>query len=114
MGNPWGFAGRKLNPRLEESLRRHFGIGALFGKVESPFRGYNLFCYVHVLATYGAARKSPKDRQACGALEARLVDGRVVVENLSRGLASLAFCREGDPSHRATMRYREIARNVPE
>ena len=89
-----------------------FGIGTLFGKLEYPFLRYNLFFYVYVLSFYEAARKSPKFRQALGALEAKVVDSQIVVENPNRGLAKLAFCRKGEPSHLATKRYREILKNV--
>ena len=89
-----------------------FGIGTLFGKVEYPFRRYNLFFFVYVLSFYEAARKSPKFRQALRALEAKLVDGKLVVENPNRGLAQLALCRKGEPSVLATRRYREILKNL--
>ena len=90
----------------------YFGIGTLFGQVEYPFLRYNLFFYVYVLSFYEAARKSPKFHQALRALEAKLVDGQVVVENPHRGLAKLAFCRKGEPSRLATCRYRQIRQNV--
>lgn len=90
----------------------NFGIGTLFGKVEYPFLRYNIFYYVHVLSFYDAGKKSPKFRQALKALEEKLVDGKAVVENPNRGLAKLAFCRKGEPSHLATKRYREVLRNV--
>jgi len=89
-----------------------FGIGSLFGKLEYPFLRYNLFFFVYVLSFYGVARKSPKFRRALGALEEKVVDGKLVVENPNRGLAKLAFCRKGEPSRLATKRYKEILRNV--
>jgi len=89
-----------------------FGIGTLFGQVEYPFRRYNLFFYVYVLSFYEAARKSPMFREAFAALEERVVDGKVVVENPNRRLARLALCERGKPSRLATKRYREILKNL--
>ncbi len=90
----------------------HFGIGTLFMQVEYPFLRYNLFYYVHVLSHYAAARKDPRFRQALRALEDRLLDGKIVVENPNRRLAKLDFCRKVEPSTAATKRYREIRKNV--
>ncbi len=90
----------------------NFGIGTLFGKIEYPFLRYNLFFYAYVLSFYESARKSPRFRQALRALESKLVDGQVVVENPNRGLAELAFCRKGEPSQLATRRYQEILENI--
>lgn len=89
-----------------------FGIGTLFGKVEYPFLRYNLFFYVYVLSFYEAARKSPPFRKALAALEAKTVDGKIVVENPNLGLAELDFCRNGEPSVLATKRYRQLLKNV--
>ena len=84
----------------------------MFGKIEYPFLRYNLFFYVYVLSFYEAARKSPRFRQALEALEAKLVDGKIVVENPNRGLARLNFCKRGEPSQLATKRHGEILRNL--
>ena len=89
-----------------------FGIGTLFGKIEYPFLRYNLFYYVYVLSFYGSAKRRPAFRQALAALDKKLVDGRIPVENPNRGLAKLLFCRKGQPSHLATKRYREIQKNL--
>lgn len=89
-----------------------FGIGTLFMQVEHPFLRYNLFFYVHVLSFYATARRAAPFREALRALQAKLQDGRVVVERPHRRLASMAFCRQGEPSAAATRRYREILRNV--
>lgn len=89
-----------------------FGIGTLFGKTEYPFLRYNLFFYVYVLSFYDAAQKRPEFRQALEALQAKLMDGAVVVENPNRGLAKFAFCRKGESSRLATRRYREILDNI--
>ena len=81
-------------------------------KVEYPFLRYNLFCYVHVLSFYDAARRNATFRRAFETLESKLVDGRVVVENPNRKLARLSFCEKGRPSRLATKRYREILKNI--
>lgn len=86
----------------------HFGIGTLFGKLEYPFFRYNLFAYVYVLSFYPAAHDRKEFREARAALEAKLVDGAIVVESPKRGLAALAFCAKGKKSAPATKRYREI------
>ena len=89
-----------------------FGIGTLFMQVEYPFLRYNLFFYTYVLSFYRAAKRAPAFRRALRALQSRLVDGRVVVENPNRKLAGLAFCRKGEPSRAATQRYHEILKNI--
>ncbi len=90
----------------------HFGIGTLFMQVEYPFLRYNLFGYVYVLSFYAAARRTRAFRAALAALESKLSDGRLIVENPSRGLAKLAFCEKGRPSRAATRRYGELLKNV--
>jgi len=89
-----------------------FGIGTLFGKTEYPSLRYNLLFYVYVLSFYRAAHRSTAFRQALGALQDRLVDGALVIDNPNRRLAALDFCRKGKPSRLATKRYREILENV--
>lgn len=51
-------------------------------------------------------------REAPRALEQKLVDGEVVVENPHRRLGKLGLCRKGEPSPLATKRYREIVKNA--
>jgi len=90
----------------------HYGIGALFMKVEYPFFRYNLFYYVYVLSFYNVAKRDLRFRDALRALESKLVDGKIVVENPSRKLAGFLFCKKGEPSELATRRYHEILRNL--
>ncbi len=90
----------------------HFGIGTLFMKVEYPLFRYNLFNYVYVLSFYQHARSDPRFQEALRALQAKLVDRMVVVENPNRRLAGLSFCRKGMPSAAATRHYREVLRNL--
>lgn len=90
----------------------HFGIGTLFMKVEYPLLRYNLFNYVYVLSFYDYARRDQRFREALKVLQSKLVDGRVVVENPHRELASLSFCRKGFTSNAATRQYGQILRNL--
>lgn len=90
----------------------HFGIGTLFMKVEYPFFRYNLFFYVYVLSFYNKARKDSRFLEALRVLESKLVNGKVVVENPNRKLASFSFCKKGEPSELATARYQEIQKNL--
>lgn len=90
----------------------HYGIGKLFMQVEYPLRRYNLFNYVYVLSFYERARSDPHFRQALEALESKMRDGRVVVENPHRKLANLSFCTKDAPSDAATAHYQRILQNT--
>ncbi len=89
-----------------------FGIGSLFVQVEYPFLRYNLFYYVYVLSFFDVAKKTKPFKEALATLEAKLVDGQVVVENPNRRLAKFAFCEKGQPGRLATKRFREIRKNM--
>ena len=86
----------------------HYGIGSLFLQVSYPLADYHLFSWVQVLSHYERARADPRFAEALADLEARLVDGQVVPERVSRAFAGLQFCRKGAPSPLATLRYAEI------
>jgi len=45
-------------------------------------------------------------------LESKLVDGQIVVERVVPKLAGFSFCKKGQPSELATLRYHEILRNL--
>ncbi len=90
----------------------HYGIGTLFMQVEYPFGNYNLFQYVYVLSFYNRAKSDPRFLEALAALQAKLVDGMIVVERIVPKLAKLNFCKKGEPSMLATKRYHEILRNI--
>lgn len=90
----------------------HYGMGTLFMQVEYPFRNYNLFIYVYVLSFYKRARENSRFLEAFKTLEAKLVNGKIVVERIVPKLAKLSFCKKGEPSELATMRYREILGNL--
>lgn len=90
----------------------HYGIGSLFMQVAYPFFTYNLFFYVYVLSFYGRAKRDERFLEALATLQAKLRDGQIVVERPNPRLASLAFCKKGEPSSLATQRYRELLRTV--
>lgn len=90
----------------------HYGIGTLFMQVEYPFRNYNLFVYVYVLSFYNRAKEDKRFLEALKMLKSKTVDGQIVVERIVPKLAGLSFCKKGETSALATMRYHEILRNV--
>ena len=89
-----------------------YGIGSRFMQVEYPLWYYSLFQYVYVLSFYDRAKSDERFLEAFGALRDKLVDGRIVVERNSPKLASLRFCKKGQPSELATKRYHEIVANL--
>ena len=90
----------------------HYGIGTLFMQVEYPFGSYNLFQYVYVLSFYDRAKKDGRFLEALGALQTKLVNGQIVVERVVPKLANFCFCKKGEPSELATLRYEEILANL--
>jgi hypothetical protein len=90
----------------------HYGIGTLFMQVEYPFGSYNLFQYVYVLSFYDRAKKDGRFLEALSALQTKLVNGQIVVERVVPKLATLEFCKKGEPSELATLRYEEILANL--
>lgn len=91
----------------------HFGIGTLFVQVEFPFLRYNLFHYVYVLSFYERARRDRRYLEALRTFESKLDARRqVIVERPNRRLAHLSICETGRPSAIATVRYREMAKNL--
>ncbi len=90
----------------------HYGIGTLFMQAEYPFRTYNLLLYVYVLSFYDRAKKDMRFLDALKTLESQMVDGKLVVRRTHRKLAEFAFCKQGEPSELATVRYREILENL--
>ena len=81
-------------------------------KVEYLFFRYNLFFYVYVLSFYERAKKDQRFLEALKVLEAKLVNGKIVVENPNRKLAGFSFCKKGEPSDLATECYHEILKNL--
>lgn len=93
----------------------HFGIGTLFMQVEYPFHRYNLFYYVYVLSFYEKARKDERFLEALELLSKKLDSkSRMIVERPNRKLEKFSFCRKGEPSEAATLRYLEILQNLSE
>jgi len=90
----------------------HYGIGALFMKVEYPFFRYNLFFYVYVLSFYKRAINDSRFLDAFNVLKSKTVDGKIIVENPNRKLADFSFCKKGEPSNLATECYNEILNNL--
>ncbi len=90
----------------------HYGIGTLFMQVAYPFSTYNLFFYVYVLSFYRRAQKDERFQNALHVLESKLVSGRVVTERPHHKLSAYAFCKKGQPSDLATLRYHQILSNI--
>lgn len=90
----------------------HYGIGTLFMQIEYPFRGYNLFYYLYVLSFYEFAKRDPRFLDALAVLQSKLVDGKIPVERAVPKLARLPFCKKGQTSELATLRYNEILKNL--
>jgi hypothetical protein len=90
----------------------HYGIGTLFMQVEYPFANYNLFVYVYVLSFYDRAKKDKRFLDALDVLEAKLMNGTIVVERANRKLAQFTFCKKGKSSDLGTERYHEILKNL--
>lgn len=90
----------------------HYGMGTLFMKVEYPFFRYNLFFYVYVLSFYERAKGDARFVEALNVLRSKAVRGEMCVENPNRKLATFSFCRKGEVSALATLRFDEILRNV--
>ncbi|HEX2983924.1 MAG TPA: hypothetical protein VHO28_10315 [Ignavibacteriales bacterium] len=92
----------------------HYGIGSLFMQVEYPFANYNLFAYVYVLSFYNSAKKEKRFLDALRILKSKTIDDKIIVERPNRKLAGFAFCKKGEPSDLATVRYHEILKNLNE
>lgn len=92
----------------------HYGMGTLFMQVEYPFGNYNLFQYVYVLSFYDKAKGDERFQEAFEALQAKLVEGMIVVERVAPKLAKLDFCTKGKQSELATKRFHEILANLNE
>lgn len=89
-----------------------FGIGTLFMQPEYPFISYNLFVYVYVLSFYDRAKEDKRFLEAVDMLKSMVVDGNVIVKRTNPKLSKFSFCKKGQPSELATMRYNEIIANL--
>jgi hypothetical protein len=90
----------------------HYGIGSLFMQVEYPFANYNLFAYVYVLSFYNSAKNDKRFIDALKILKSKTIDDKIIVERPNRKLAGFAFCKKGEPSDLATVRYHELLKNL--
>jgi hypothetical protein len=90
----------------------HYGIGKLFMQVEYPFGNYNLFQYVYVLSFYKKAKKDKRFQEALKTLQAKLLNGKIVVERVVPKLKNFSFCKKGGPTSLGTKRYHEIIENT--
>ncbi len=92
----------------------HYGIGSLFMKTEFPFFRYNLFYYCYTLSFFQKAQKDLRFKDALFLLKKKCVDGKLIIENPNRQLASMDFCRKGQPSELATIKLKELMVNIKE
>lgn len=90
----------------------HYGIGTLFMQISYPFRDYNLFYYLYVLSFYNSAKNDTRFLEALEVLKGKIIDGQIVVERVVPKLSKLSFCRKGQPSELATLKYQEILENI--
>jgi hypothetical protein len=89
-----------------------YGIGTLFMKTEFPFFRYNLFYFCYVLSFYKKARNDKRFKEALKALQTKLKDEKIIIENPNRQLSNMNFCRKGQSSELATIRYNELINNL--
>lgn len=116
-------ANEKLDDAVETLLQHwvirrplgpcHFGIGTLFMQTEFPFLRYNLFYYCYVLSFYDKAKNDTRFLEAIAALDEKVINGKLVIQNPNRGLAKLGFCKKGEPSEIATTRYQALKSRLP-
>ena len=92
----------------------HYGIGALFMKTEFPFFRYNLFFYCYTLSFFKKALIDKRFKDAFTQLKRKLIKGKMIIENPNKKLADLDFCRKGQQSELATIKFMEIIRNIEE
>lgn len=89
-----------------------FGIGSLFMQTEFPFLRYNLFYYCYTLSFYNSAQKDKRFKDAINELDKKVSSGKLIIENPNRRLAKLQFCKKGEPSELATLRYNELKKRI--
>ena len=90
----------------------HYGIGSLFMKTEFPFFRYNLFYYCYTLSFFKKAQRDKRFNDALMLLKKKLVNGKMIVENPNRQLASMDFCRKGQQSELATIKFNDLIKNI--
>lgn len=90
----------------------HYGIGTLFMQINYPFNQYNIFYYVYVLSFYKKAKEDKRFLEAFEILKSKLKNNKIVVERPNNKLSKFEFCKKGEQSDLATMRYNEILNNI--
>jgi hypothetical protein len=90
----------------------HYGIGSLFMKTEFPFFRYNLFYYCYTLSFFKKAQNDERFNEALFLLKNKLVNGEMIIENPNRHLAEMDFCRKGQQSKLATIKFDDLVRNL--
>lgn len=89
-----------------------FGIGTRFMQVEYPFMRYNLFYYVYVLSFYKEAIGDRRFQEAYHCLKNKTQNGEMIVEAPHKWWQQYDFAKKGKSSQAATLRWKEIERNV--
>ncbi len=89
-----------------------FGIGTLFNKTEFPFFRYNIFYYTYVLSFYKKANSNKRFKEVYKILESKLQNGKMIVENPNRQLATMDLCFKDHTSDLATKRFNVIKNNI--
>lgn len=92
----------------------HYGIGSLFMKTEFPFFRYNLFYYCYTLSFFKKAHKDKRFKDALILLKDKLINGKMIIENPNRQLAEMVFCRKGQQSELATIKFKDLMKNIGE
>jgi hypothetical protein len=90
----------------------HYGIGSLFMKTEFPFFRYNLFYYCYTLSFFKKAQNDKRFMEALILLQKKLSNEKMIVENPNRQLADMDFCRKGQQSELATIKFNDLMKNI--
>lgn len=89
-----------------------FGIGSRFMKTEFPFRRYNLFYFVYVLAHYDGAIGDPRLKQAFNALRSQSENGGLRVTAPHKAWKGSVFAPETGPSRPAREYWQDITKRL--
>jgi hypothetical protein len=83
-------------------------------KTEFPFFRYNLFYYCYTLSFFKKAQKDNRFKDALILLKKKLINGQMIIENPNRQLAEMDFCRKGQQSELATIKFKDLVLNIGE
>ena len=81
-------------------------------KTEFPFFRYNLFYYCYTLSFFKKAQKDKRFKDALILLKKKLINGKMIIENPNRQLAEMDFCRKGQQSELATIKFKDLMINL--